>query len=162
MDDFLTGPQGLQDAADTSAPASPGSCIADSSRGTIGPTALSQILVDIAAISASMLTRRDKSEMVAELRAVIREEIAAVRADLTALEHRVDALDAERLQKTHRQQAVDMATRRQGNLLLDLRRQVEDLDNRGRLNNIRVRGLPEAEGEMPHEILTSLFTHLLG
>ncbi|CAH2277495.1 Hypothetical predicted protein [Pelobates cultripes] len=55
-----------------------------------------------------------------------------------------------------------LATTRQGNLLLDLHRQVEDLDNRGRRNNIRVRGLPEAEGESPQEILTGLFTHLLG
>ncbi|CAH2281724.1 Hypothetical predicted protein [Pelobates cultripes] len=162
MDDFLTGPQGLQNATDTSIPASPGSSIAGSSSGTIEPAALSQISLDIAAISSSMLTRRDKSEMVAELRAVIREEIAAVRADLTTLEHHVDALDAERLQNSHRQQAVDLATTRQGNLLLDLHRQVKDLDNRGQRKNIRVRGLPETEGEMPHEILTGLFTHLLG
>ncbi|CAH2312579.1 Hypothetical predicted protein [Pelobates cultripes] len=161
MDDFLTGPRGLQDDTASSVPASPGSSIAGSSRGTIDPAALSQISMDIAAISSSMLTRRDKSEMVAELRAVIREEIAAVRADLTALEHRVDALDADRIQNAHRQQAVDLATTRQGNLLLDLRRQVEDLDNRGRRNNIQVRGLPEAEGERPQEILTGLFTHLL-
>ncbi|CAH2330124.1 Hypothetical predicted protein [Pelobates cultripes] len=162
MDDFISGPRGLQDDTASSVPASPGSSIAGSSRGTVDPAALSQISSDIAAISSSMLTRRDKSEMVAELRAVIREEIAAVRADLTALEHRVDALDAERIQNAHRQQAVDLATTRQGNLLLDLRRQVEDLDNRGRRNNIRVRGLPEAEGESPQEILTGLFTHLLG
>ncbi|CAH2222530.1 Hypothetical predicted protein, partial [Pelobates cultripes] len=30
-------------------------------------------------------------------------------------------------------------------------RQVEDLENRGRRNNIRVRGLPESEGETPRE-----------
>ncbi|CAH2302319.1 Hypothetical predicted protein [Pelobates cultripes] len=130
-----------------SIPASPGSSIAGSSRGTSEPAALSQISLDRAVISSSMLTRRDKSEMVAELRALIREEIAAVRADLTALEHR---------------QAVDLAITRQGNLLLDLRRQVEDLDNRGRRNNIRILGLPEAEGELPHELLTGLFSHLLG
>ncbi|CAH2294447.1 Hypothetical predicted protein, partial [Pelobates cultripes] len=122
MDDFITGPRGLQDDTASSVPASPGSSIAGSSRGTVDPAALSQISMDIAAISSSMLTRRDKSEMVAELRAVIREEIAAVRADLTALEHRVDALDADRIQNAHRQQAVDLATTRQGNLLLDLRR----------------------------------------
>ncbi|CAH2221753.1 Hypothetical predicted protein [Pelobates cultripes] len=87
--------------------------------------------------------------------------MAAVWTDLTALDHRVDALDAERIQNTHRQRAVDLATTRQGNLLLDLRRQVEDLDNRGRRNNISVRGLPEAEGERPQEILTGLFTHQL-
>ncbi|CAH2284151.1 Hypothetical predicted protein [Pelobates cultripes] len=91
MDDYLAGPPGLSDAIDLPIPASPSSSMAGSSRGTNEPAALSQISQDIAAISSSMLTRRDKSEMVAELRAVIREEIAAVRADLTALEHRVDA-----------------------------------------------------------------------
>ncbi|CAH2314360.1 Hypothetical predicted protein [Pelobates cultripes] len=146
MDDYLAGPRGLSDAIDTSIPASPGSSIAGSSRGTSEPAALSQISLDIAAISSSMLTRRDKSEMVAKLRAVIREEIAAVRADLTALEHRVDALDAERLQNSHRQQAAELATTRQGNLLLDLCRQVEDLDNRGRRNNIRIRGYRRLKG----------------
>ncbi|CAH2320541.1 Hypothetical predicted protein [Pelobates cultripes] len=93
---------------------------------------------------------------------IIREEITAVRNDLTALEQRVDDLEAERLQDTQHQQATDLATTRQGNILLDLRHQIEDLDNRGRRNNIRIQGLPEAKGEVPQEILAGLFTELLG
>ncbi|CAH2315089.1 Hypothetical predicted protein [Pelobates cultripes] len=97
---------------------------------------------DLAVISANMMTRSDKTELVAELRAAIREEIMVVRRDLAALEQVVDDLEEYRQQTTHRLQSADLAASRQGNILLDLRRQVEDLDNRGRRNNIRVHGMP--------------------
>lgn len=42
-------------------------------------------------------------------------------------------------------------------------RHLEDLDNRGRRNNIRVRGLPEAEGQEDLQlILEAIFNRLLG
>ncbi|CAH2219814.1 Hypothetical predicted protein [Pelobates cultripes] len=164
MDEFLATPHGLRDTGETGTPAldSPGSSIAGSARESSTPGTLSQISADLAAISASMMTRKDKGEMVAELRAIIREEIAAVRTDLTALEQRVDRLEEERIQSQQHRQAAELATTRQGNILLDLRRQVEDLDNRGRRNNIRVRGLPESKDEVPQEILNGLFAQLLG
>ncbi|CAH2273266.1 Hypothetical predicted protein [Pelobates cultripes] len=164
MDEFLATPHGLRDSGEAGTPAldSPGSSIAGSARESGTPGTLSQISADLAAISASMMTRKDKGEMVAELRAIIREEIAAVRTDLTALEQRVDRLEEERIQTQQHRQAADLATTRQGNILLDLRRQVEDLDNRSRRNNIRVRGLPESEDEVPQEILNGLFAQLLG
>ncbi|CAH2294011.1 Hypothetical predicted protein [Pelobates cultripes] len=141
MDEYLSTPQGLRGTRDhdNMAPTSPGSAsMAESTPDHQDMDALSQISADLAAISASMLTRKDKAEMVAELRSVIREEIEAVRSNLTALEHRVDDLEVDRM------------------------RQVEDLDNRARLNNIRVRGIPETEGDNPHGMLTSLFSQLLG
>ncbi|CAH2282545.1 Hypothetical predicted protein [Pelobates cultripes] len=100
MDEFLATPHGLRDTGETGTPAldSPGSSIAGSARESSTPGTLSQISADLAAISASMMTRKDKGEMVAELRAIIREEIAAVRTDLTALEQRVDRLEEERIQ----------------------------------------------------------------
>ncbi|CAH2314431.1 Hypothetical predicted protein [Pelobates cultripes] len=113
-------------------------------------------------ISASMLTRMEKSDMLTELKAITREEVAAVRTDQTALKQRVDDLEVDRLQNTQRQEATDLATTRQGNIFLDLHRQIEDLDNHGWRNNIRIRVIPEAEGEVPQKILMGLFTHLLG
>ncbi|CAH2223040.1 Hypothetical predicted protein [Pelobates cultripes] len=110
--------------------------------------------VDLAAISANMLTRSDKTALVAKLRAAICEEITAVRRDLAVLKQRVDDLEEYRMQTTHHLQAADLAASLQGNKLLDLGRQVEDLDNRGRRNNIRVRGKPESERESPRELLT--------
>ncbi|CAH2275139.1 Hypothetical predicted protein [Pelobates cultripes] len=145
------------------APSSPStSSVTGSVTDMPGTDALAQMSVDLAAISANMLTRGDKTALVSELRTVIREEIAAVRRDLTALEQRVDELEEHRLHATHHQQAADLATARQGNILLEMRRQVEDLDNRGRRNNIRVRGLPESDDESPRELLTGLFVQLLG
>ncbi|CAH2273566.1 Hypothetical predicted protein [Pelobates cultripes] len=165
MDEFLSTPQHLRGTrgADKMAPSSPStSSVAGSISDAPSTDALTQMSIDLAAISANMLTRGDKTALVSELRSVIREEIAAVRRDLTALEQRVDDLEEYRLHATHHQQAADLATARQGNILLEMRRQVEDLDNRGRRNNIRVRGLPEADDESPRKLLMGLFAQLLG
>lgn len=51
----------------------------------------------------------------------------------------------------------------QSRALRDTRRHLEDLDNRGRRNNIRIRGLPEAEGSEDLQlILEAIFNRLLG
>ncbi|CAH2303268.1 Hypothetical predicted protein [Pelobates cultripes] len=165
MDDFLSNPDSFQATrpADKMAAAFP-----DAESGTdiklssAKGEALAQITAELVAISANMFTNRDKAAMVAELRVAIREEILEVRRDLTALEQRVTELESENLQAIQHSQAAHHATARQGSVLLDLRRQVEDLDNRGRRNNIRVRGLPEADNEDLFEALTQLFTHILG
>lgn len=48
-------------------------------------------------------------------------------------------------------------------LLRDMQRHIEDLDNRGRRNNIRVRVIPEPEGnEEMQTTLQSIFNNLLG
>ncbi|CAH2305453.1 Hypothetical predicted protein [Pelobates cultripes] len=56
-----------------------------------------------------------------------------------------------------------MAITCQGTMLLSMRRHLEDLDNRGRRCNIRIRGVPEAEGSTENvvEILTELFQSIL-
>ncbi|CAH2276240.1 Hypothetical predicted protein [Pelobates cultripes] len=124
MDGFLATPRGLRDGgdSDTSGPTSPGSSATTSGRGSPMAGTLHQLAADVARITASMLTRADKADMVSELRAIIREEVAVLRTDLNALEQRVDGLETGRLQADQRQQATDLATTRQGNILLDLRR----------------------------------------
>ncbi|CAH2224703.1 Hypothetical predicted protein [Pelobates cultripes] len=129
---------------------------ADSEQGSARGEALSHITAELAAISANMLTKKDKTTLVTELRAAIREEIMAVRKDLTALEDRVTELERENLQALQHSQAADHATARQGSVLLELRRQVEDLDNNARRNNIRVKGLPEADNEDLGDVLPQL------
>lgn len=48
-------------------------------------------------------------------------------------------------------------------MLRDMQRHLEDLDNRNRRNNIRIRGLPESSGpEDLHSILQTIFKNLLG
>ncbi|CAH2314501.1 Hypothetical predicted protein [Pelobates cultripes] len=101
MDDFLSTSHGLHGTGDQEAPPppSPGSeSQTGSTRDSPPRGSLAKISVDLAAITANMMTRADKKDLVAELRATIREEITAVRSDLTALEQRVDDLEADRLQ----------------------------------------------------------------
>ncbi|CAH2284097.1 Hypothetical predicted protein [Pelobates cultripes] len=128
----------------------------DSEPSSAKGEALSQITTELAEILANMFTKSDKAAMVSMLRAAIREEFLEVRRDLTALEQRVSELENENLQAIQHSQAADHATARQGSVLLELHRQVEDLDNRGRRNNSRVRGLPEADNEDLFEALTQL------
>ncbi|CAH2295892.1 Hypothetical predicted protein [Pelobates cultripes] len=100
MGDYLSIPQPLAGTrgSDNMAPASPGtSSRTVSTHGSPDRDsprdALTQMSADLAAIAANMLTRGDKTELIAELRTAIWEEITAVRQDLTVLEQRVNALE---------------------------------------------------------------------
>ncbi|CAH2247984.1 Hypothetical predicted protein [Pelobates cultripes] len=141
--------------ADKMALDSPGaSRTAESTAGSVHTDSLSQILVELATIASNMLTKADKTPMVKEMRSTIREEIQEVWRDNTTLEQRVTDLEADCIQASQHSQAADNATSWQGTVILDLRRQVEDLDNCGCRNNIRVRGLTEQVGEDLVAILT--------
>ncbi|CAH2285594.1 Hypothetical predicted protein [Pelobates cultripes] len=109
-----------------------------------------------------MLTKADTNQMVQELRGALREELAGLRTDLTALEGRVEEVEATAQDCAQQRQATEMAVTRQGNLLLTIRRQVEDLENRSRRSNIRVRGLPETDASPLTSTLEALFQHILG
>ncbi|CAH2325488.1 Hypothetical predicted protein [Pelobates cultripes] len=162
MDGYVCTPRDMRSApaASKMAPASPGDSSSDSlTQGSPRGDTLAHISSELAKITANMLSRADKAEMLAEIRTAIREEVMEVRKDLTALEQRVEALEADRAQTVQHQQATDTATTRQGNVLLDLRRQLEDLDNRGRRNNIRIRGLQSTE-HAPLETGRSRFTRI--
>ncbi|CAH2273899.1 Hypothetical predicted protein [Pelobates cultripes] len=147
MDEFLSMPDGFRPTRplDKMALDSPGaSSIVESVAGSTPADTLTQISAELSAIASNMLTKADKVALVQEMRSAIREEIQEVRRDLTAL--RVTELEADCMQASQHSQAADNATSRQSTVLLDLRRQVEDLDNRGRHNNIRVRGLHTVGG----------------
>ncbi|CAH2300845.1 Hypothetical predicted protein [Pelobates cultripes] len=165
MDDFIATPsdfRGLQHASKM-APASPSSESAGESLAEDTQASdLARIRAERTQISAKMLSKADTGSLVQELRAVLREKLAGLRADLTALEQRVDEMEtsAHGCEEQHR--AAEVAVTRQGNMLLTLRRQVEDLENRSRRNNIRIRGLPETGTEPLQTTLTDLFRQLLG
>ncbi|CAH2315774.1 Hypothetical predicted protein [Pelobates cultripes] len=160
MDGYLSAPDDLRATrwSDKMASYSPvADSTADSQCSLARSETLTQISAELAAISANMLTICDKEELVTELQATIQE----VRRDLTALKSRVDDLEAEHPQAEHTQQAAELATAQQGNVLLELRMQVEDLDNRGWRNNIHIRGLPEKPDEAL-SLFMGLFTQRLG
>ncbi|CAH2253645.1 Hypothetical predicted protein [Pelobates cultripes] len=122
-------------------------------------------LADIGAeprrMSAQMVTKADLTRVSDTLHAALKAEVAGIRADITRHDARITAMEQRIENAEGRHMATDTAIKRQGDLLLALRRQREDLDNRGRRNNMR--GMPEADsaGENVAETLTQLFRIIL-
>ncbi|CAH2222862.1 Hypothetical predicted protein [Pelobates cultripes] len=145
MDEYIATPSELRGPshANKMAPASPSS---ESTGESLPSSEQAEALTLIRAeLTQRMLTKADTGTLVREMRAAWREELAGLRKDLNALEQRVEEVEmvAHGCEQQHR--AAEVAATRQGNMLLTLRRQVEDLENRSRRNNIR--GLPETETE---------------
>ncbi|CAH2299294.1 Hypothetical predicted protein, partial [Pelobates cultripes] len=121
------------------------------------PNELALIRAELAQISYRMLTKEDTGKLAQEIRAAPREQLTGLRTDLTALEERVDEMETTAQECTQQHHATETAITRQGTLLLTLRRQVEDLENRSRRNNIRVRVLPDAAAALLAATLEELF-----
>lgn len=107
-------------------------------------------------------TKEDFKVLVAEVKEACKVEIAAVRQDLRHVSERVDSLETEHDLTRRYISQLQTHVSSQEALLQDTQLHIEDLDNRGRRNNIRVRGLPEAEGaEDLQTTLESIFNKLL-
>ncbi|CAH2306595.1 Hypothetical predicted protein [Pelobates cultripes] len=78
-----------------------------------------------------MVTKKDKTAIVTELRTVILEEIMEVRSDLTALEQQVSELESENMQAIQHSQSTDHATARQETVILHLHRPKRTTTSRG-------------------------------
>uniref|UniRef100_A0A8C5MJ26 Uncharacterized protein n=1 Tax=Leptobrachium leishanense TaxID=445787 RepID=A0A8C5MJ26_9ANUR len=105
---------------------------------------------------SALPTKADLSDMVADLRENFGREVREIRTEVSALSTRVGALE-EVAQRPPPEMTTTSPT-----AFSELQRRVDDLDNRGRRHNIRVRGLLEVEGpEDLRAILTELFNHIL-
>ncbi|CAH2307033.1 Hypothetical predicted protein [Pelobates cultripes] len=91
-------------------------------------------------MAVSMVTKNDLQHLSTTLHEAIKMEVARLKTDVAAHETRIHAAE-QKLQAAETQAAAtDMALKRQGALILAMRRQLEDQDNSGRRNNIRNRG----------------------
>ncbi|CAH2300905.1 Hypothetical predicted protein [Pelobates cultripes] len=124
---------------------------------------LADIRADIRALTEAMVTKSDLQALSANLHEVIRSEVATLQRDLTAQDGRIQTLEGTQQTAATRIEATNAAIARQGAMLLQIRRQTEDLDNRGRRSNIRIHNIPEAPGEEDvGAMLTDLFREILG
>ncbi|CAH2223287.1 Hypothetical predicted protein [Pelobates cultripes] len=140
------------------APVSPASSCSEQEQPT-----LVDIGAEIRRLAANMVTKSDLQSLTATLTASLKSTVTALSTDIEAQYGRIQALETQAQATQHQASAADTALTRQGNMLLSLRRQVEDLDNRSRRSNIWVRGVPEREGtENVEEMLTELFHQILG
>lgn len=110
-----------------------------------------------------MPTKQDFRMLIQEVRDTSRTEISMLRTDLHQLSTKVASLEEETCDtKIELSQIHDRLTS-QASTLRNFQRHLEDLDNRGRRNNIRVRGLPEATQEEDLNVtLQAIFNSILG
>lgn len=109
-----------------------------------------------------MPTKEDFKQLIADVKCTCRSEIQMLQSGLKHLADRVE-MAKEEIQETklavHRTQLQGADHR---NLLRDMQRHIEDLDNRGCRNNISVKEVPETESpEDIHNTLQNVF-NLLG
>ncbi|CAH2223222.1 Hypothetical predicted protein, partial [Pelobates cultripes] len=124
---------------------------------------LADIRADIRALTSSMVMEMDLKSTSDTLHEAICLEVAMLGNDIAAQGNRIQVLKVAEQAMTGLIEADNPAITRQGTILLNLRRQAEDLDNRGRRSNIRIRNLPEPNGDENVEAtLTTLLEEILG
>ncbi|CAH2247445.1 Hypothetical predicted protein [Pelobates cultripes] len=129
-----------------------------SSPGDPPASTLEGIGEEICTIAASLAMKADLLVLTTTIQDALRAEMGGIRTEVTAQVSCIQELEHSHDAQTARLAATDTALAREGDLLHQLKRSVEDLDNRGRRCNIRVRGMPETEGEEDREeTLTALF-----
>ncbi|CAH2224076.1 Hypothetical predicted protein [Pelobates cultripes] len=122
-----------------------------------GGLTLSDISADIRAIATQMVTKTDLQVLSGNIHALIRLDVTALRTEIIA-HGRLQNLEETTQVNAERAVTTNTVVIRQGNMLLALWRQMEDLENRGHRSNIRVRGLPEPPTEEDVEVtLKALF-----
>ncbi|CAH2247068.1 Hypothetical predicted protein [Pelobates cultripes] len=134
MDDYLHAPGGPDPSSPTSkmAPTSPASTCS-----TADTTTLADIGAELKRMAMMIVTKDDLTYLTNNLHEAIKAEVTGLKAEIKAHEHRIQQVE-QRAQTTEgHSAATDTALKRQGTLILAMRRQLEDQDNRSRRNNIR-------------------------
>uniref|UniRef100_A0A8C5W8K9 Uncharacterized protein n=1 Tax=Leptobrachium leishanense TaxID=445787 RepID=A0A8C5W8K9_9ANUR len=138
---------------------SPAPKMVDATPSTTGhdpSAAIAKLELRLQSILAGMPTKTDLADMLTDLHASVRRDVEEVRGEVTDLGGRVT-----RLEQTVAEQPP--ATREHPAAYSELRRLVDDVDNWGRRNNLRIRGLKEMDPpEQLEELLCRFFNEVLG
>lgn len=86
----------------------------------------------------------DLEKFAIDIKSTVTAAIADLKADIQAVAHRIDSVEQTTQTHTAAILQVQCTYDTQLSQLFELHRDVEDLDNRGRRHNIRVRGVPES------------------
>lgn len=101
--------------------------------------------------------------LIQEVRDTCRSEINMLHTDLHHLAAKVHSIEEEAYDTKMEISHIHDRLSTQASALREFQRHLEDLDNRGRRNNIRVRGLPEATQDEDLQVtLQAIFNNVLG
>ncbi|CAH2310408.1 collagen alpha-1(XXIV) chain [Pelobates cultripes] len=159
MDGFVHSQRGPDREAETTGSAPPSLA----STADTEPSALDRIGEELRIIATSMATKSDLLSHTTAIQDALRVEIAGNRTEVGAQAGCIQSLETALETQAARISTADTAISRQGELLLTMRRTIEDLDNRGRRCNIRgehglqghpgkpgQRGFPGSQGDQGH------------
>lgn len=108
------------------------------------------------------LTYADMSVFSADIKSTFSAAITDLKTNLVVLTEKLAASEHAGRQRDKAIHRLDQVTVSHAQHFIDLNRHVEDLDNRGRRNNIRVRGIPETvEADQITPALQRVFNSLL-
>uniref|UniRef100_A0A8C5M7N6 Uncharacterized protein n=1 Tax=Leptobrachium leishanense TaxID=445787 RepID=A0A8C5M7N6_9ANUR len=104
---------------------------------------------------SSLPTKADLAASTSGLQESLLAEIRGLRKELGSLQHRVQHVETTQAQQSETLTIHTSSLQSQNQILQTMARHLEDLENRGRRNNIRVRGLPELE-QSPSDLKNTL------
>lgn len=135
-------------------------CSAKMASSHLQPSGVSD---DIREILQALPTKSDIEALILRIEEAHSRDIQEVRGDLHALTNRVDSGEATISSLTHRIEALERSQVSQMDTAIDLQLHLEDLEDRSRSNNLRLRGLPEATGtEDLAATVNAIFQEVLG
>lgn len=116
-----------------------------------------------AACTPQPLSMQDLRSVAEDIKATFFAAITDLRRDVQVMTVRLDDLEETTTRHDTSIQHLQTSSQAQSSQLRDIQRHMEDLDNRGRRHNIRVRGIPESvENAQITKATIAIFNDLLG
>ncbi|OCT61701.1 hypothetical protein XELAEV_18047730mg [Xenopus laevis] len=134
----------------------------DSDAVTDNTPEVSRNLHEILKILSEMPHKSDLQNWGTDLKNTIYSETATIKQDIILIQDSLDELEDRITNMGTDLNANTKSTRKHDQAILDLRRHTEDLENRSRRCNIRIRGVPEnIPSEELRDLTTKLFSEIL-
>ncbi|KAM9308396.1 uncharacterized protein PAF06_012594 [Gastrophryne carolinensis] len=110
-----------------------------------------------------MPTKADLEKLIERYEAAHKRDITVVRHEISVVESRVTVLEKVGNATDSRVRALEERCTKQEAIIKAYHLHLDDLENRSRRNNLRIRGIPESQNaEDARAIVTAIFNELLG
>ncbi|CAH2276948.1 Hypothetical predicted protein, partial [Pelobates cultripes] len=118
--------------------------------------------LDIKEMLRNLPSKADLQTMMGKLEATLHTKLAEMGTEIQQMNLKVTDLEEEK--DVMQAQILNISSTLESHIhfMSATQRHIDDLDNRGRRNNLRIRGIPEAQNEDLTAILTELFTLVIG
>ncbi|CAH2285546.1 Hypothetical predicted protein [Pelobates cultripes] len=120
-------------------------------------------MAEIKELLQNLPSKEEIAVMLTKLESSVQDQLSKMTSEVKQISNRVGDLEEDRDQILDRLLQLEQGQESRDTKLLYNMKNTEDLDNRSRRNNIRIRGLPEAQGtnEDLQIVLQSLFNRML-